>query len=218
MSHDWDWRGAQTSYSRALELAPGNALVLRQAGMLATNLGRLDEAIALTRQALAQDPLSAATYHNLGDSLHAADRQAEAEAAYRQALELAPQRFITHSSLALTLRLQDRGEEALAEMLREPDEAFRFWASAIVHHAAGRGDASEAALQELITKYPVQMACQIAEIYAARGDADRAFDWLERAYLQRDPGLSEMKPEQLFRALHSDPRWDAFLRKMGLAD
>ena len=55
-------------------------------------------------------------------------------------------------------------------------------------------------------------------MYAARGEADHAFDWLERAYVQRDPGLAEMKPDPLFRSLHADPRWDAFLRKMGLAD
>jgi hypothetical protein len=48
------------------------------------------------------------------------------------------------------------------------------------------------------------------------GEVDRAFEWLERAYSQRDPGLTEMKVSSRFRSLHSDPRWGAFLKKMGL--
>ena len=51
-----------------------------------------------------------------------------------------------------------------------------------------------------------------------RNEVDHAFEWLERAYDQRDPGLSEMKTDPLLRSLYADPRWDAFLRKMGLAD
>ena len=79
MSHDWDWRGAEASYRRALELAPGDATVLRRAAMLALNLGRVDEAIGLYRRAVEQDPLSAAVYANFGDALGAAGSLGEAE-------------------------------------------------------------------------------------------------------------------------------------------
>jgi len=95
---------------------------------------------------------------------------------------------------------------------------WRFRAQAIIHHAAGRHAESEAALQELIAKHQVNAAYQVAEVYAARGEVDLAFAWLERAYVQRDPGLSFMKIEPLFPSLHADPRWGAFLRKMGFAD
>ena len=73
-------------------------------------------------------------------------------------------------------------------------------------------------MQELIAKYQDDCAYQVAEVYCARGEADLAFDWLERAYVQLDNGLTEMKTRPLFRSLHADPRWSAFLRKMGLAD
>ena len=61
-------------------------------------------------------------------------------------------------------------------------------------------------------------AYQAADVYAARVEADLAFEWLDRAYAQRDPGLTQMKTDPCLRSLHTDPRWDIFLRKMGLAD
>ena len=64
---DWDWSGAQSSFARALELAPQNAIALRRAGTLAWTLGRMEEGFELTRRALEQDPLSAHAYSNLGE-------------------------------------------------------------------------------------------------------------------------------------------------------
>jgi hypothetical protein len=55
-------------------------------------------------------------------------------------------------------------------------------------------------------------------VYGARGEMDHAFEWLERAYVQRDGGLIEMKSSPPLRSLHGDPRWGAFLKKMGLED
>ena len=59
-------------------------------------------------------------------------------------------------------------------------------------------------------------AYQIAEVHAARNAADDAFAWLERAYAQRDGGLADVKVSPRLRSLHGDPRWGAFLKKMGL--
>lgn len=57
---------------------------------------------------------------------------------------------------------------------------------------------------------------QIEEVYAFRGEADRAFEWLERVYVQRDSGLSLIKDDPLLKNLERDPRYAAFLKKMGL--
>ncbi len=218
MSCHWDWRGAEASLARALELAPGNATVLRRAGVLARTLGRVEEAIGFFRRALEQDPLSAVAYSNLGLALTATNRFPEAEAAHRKALELAPQRANTYALFSLTLLAQDRGEEALAEAMREPHEAYRLWALAVVHHVLGHRVESEAALRDLVEKYSDGGAYQVAEVYGSRGEVDVAFEWLERAYAQRDGGLSELRISVNLRSLHGDPRWSAFLKKMGLAD
>ena len=218
MFHDWDWRGAEASYARALELEPGNVMVLRMAGVLADNQGRLEEAIGLNRRALEQDPLSAATYHNLGMALYAADHFAEADEVYRKALELAPQAVDNHALLALTVLALGRGEEALAEAQREPLEPLRLSVLAIVHHAMGHGAESDAVLRELIEKFAERDGYHVAEVHAVRGEADAAFEWLERAYAHRQPWLTELKGNPHFRSLHGDERWGAFLKKMGLAD
>jgi tetratricopeptide (TPR) repeat protein len=218
MTYDWDWRGAEASYSRALKLAPGNGFVLRRAGWLAANFNRLDEAIGLYRRAIEQDPLSASTYHSLGMALEAGGRVAEAEQAYRKVLEFSPQRTAAHAILALNLLAQGRADEAVEEGLREPELWARLWALAIVYHAAGRRAEADAMLSELIAQYADGAACNIAQIYGARGETDLAFKWLEHAYVQRDAGLSEMKPQPLLRSLHADPRWSAFMRKMKLND
>jgi tetratricopeptide (TPR) repeat protein len=218
MTYDWDWRGAEASYGRALDLAPGSGFVLRRAGWLAANLGRVDEAIALNSRAIEQDPLSASTYHSLGMALEAAGRLVEAEHAYRKVLELSPQRGAAHAMLGLNLLAQGRQDEALKEASLEQERWARLWALSIVHHERGSDTHADEALGELIASYADGAACNIAQVYGARGDIDLALEWLERAYAQRDPGLSEMKSQPLLRSLHADSRWDAFLTKMALAE
>ena len=62
------------------------------------------------------------------------------------------------------------------------------------------------------------MAYQIAEVHAFRGESDLAFEWLERAYVQRDPGVSEIKYDRLMHGIVGDPRYKAFLRKLKLPE
>ena len=218
MALDQDWHGAEVSYRRALELAPGNALVLTQSGFLAGNMGRVDEGIELGRRAVAQDPLSASAYFFLGLIYWTAARFTEAETALRKSLELAPLGAVTRTWLSIALLQQGRGEEALAEALREPEAWGRLFASAVIHHAAGHRAESDAALRELAEKYGGEAAYQVAQVHGARGEADLAFDWLERAFTQRDAGIFWTKVDPLLRSLRTDPRWSVFLRKLGLAD
>ncbi len=213
---DWDWNGARDAYRRALELAPGVAVGRHGAGVLAQNEGRAEEALDLYRRAIAQDPLSAAAYNRYGTACLAADRFEEAEASFRKAIELAPQRILQHSNLALALRAQGRLEEALAAAERESEEMYRLRVLTAVHHSLGRRAESDSALRELVEKHSEASAYQIAEAYASRGEFDDAFAWLERARAQRDPGLVELNAAVLLNPLRADPRWAAFLKKMGL--
>ena len=213
-----DWKGAKASYDRALELAPGSVTVLRRTGGLRASLGRFDEAIQLDRQAVEQDPLSAISHHALGSWLQAAYRFEEAEQAYRKALELAPRMTGTTASLAVTLSAQDRNDEALAVARQEPNEIMRLWGLAIVHNAMNHAEEANAELRALIANHADTSAYQIAEVHAARGATDLAFEWLNRAYVQRDSGLTYLQCSPHFRSLHGYSRWRAFLKTMGFEE
>ena len=204
--YDWDWTGADAAYKRALELEPANADVVRGAAVLAATLGRFDEAIALDRRAIELDPLRVAAHANLGLRAYYAGRWEEAEAAFRKALELNPQYPVAHMHLGRIYLAQSKPEEALAEMQKEPEPLWRGYGLALAYHAAGKKKEADAALAEYIEKFQNEAAFQIAEIYAYRGETDKAFEWLERAYKQRDGGLSEMKGDPLLRNLERDPR------------
>jgi hypothetical protein len=112
--------------------------------------------------------------------------------------------------------IQGRPQDALAEIERERPGAFRLQHYAIAYHVLGREKESDAALRELIAKYGTVAAFQIAQVYAFRKQLNEAFEWLERAYAQRDGGLVETKVNPLLKSLHNDPRYAAFLKKIHL--
>jgi serine/threonine protein kinase/Tfp pilus assembly protein PilF len=214
--YDWDWTGADAAYKRGLQLEPANADALRAAATLAATLGRFEEAITLYRRAIELDPLSARNYHNLGMQLFQTGRWDEAEEAFRKALELNPQFPSAHYILGRVYLAQSRIKEALAEMQQEPEPSWRGFGLALAYHAAGKKLEADAALADYIEKFQSNWAYQIAQIYAYRGDIDKAFEWLERAYKQRDGGLAEIKGEPLLHSLEGDPRYRAFMQKMKL--
>jgi hypothetical protein len=86
---------------------------------------------------------------------------------------------------------------------------------ALAQHTLGRKDQSDAALSQLIAGHGNEAAYQIAEACAWRAEIDRSFEWLERAYIQRDPGLGHTSSDSFLRPLHGDPRWRPFVKKMG---
>ena len=217
-SYDWDWAAADASFRKALDLEPGSAQALRQAGVLASTLGRWSEAIDLTNKAIERDPLRPASYNNLGLALLAVNRGAEAEAEFRRALELNPDGAYWHLALGRALLLQGSTDAALQEMQQETEEVWRLFGLALAFHALGRRGESDAVLAVLKSKYAGEMAYQIAEVHAFRGEADLAFEWLERAYDQRDGGAADIKGSLLMRGLAGDPRYKAFLRKMKLPE
>ena len=120
--------------------------------------------------------------------------------------------------LGLALLLQGKTDDALQEMEQETEENWRLSALPLAFHALGRRSESDAALAALKSKHGGEMAYQIAEVHAFRGEADLAFEWLERAYDQRDGGLTDIKGDRLVRGLAGDPRYKALLRKLKLPE
>ena len=216
INRDWNWEGAELSLNKAEKLEPGSASILRYRSFLCHSQGRLNEAIKLHEQAIALDPLFASSHAYLAFLLYSAGEYNKAEAAAQKALELNPQKTYDHFTLGEILLAQGHTQQALAEMEQEPAPIWRLTGEALTYQALGRRQDSNAALSRLIEEYQQNMAYQIAEIYAYRGQSDLAFDWLDRAYQQRDSGLRSLKIDPLLKGLHRDPRYADLLKRMHL--
>jgi len=215
-TYDWDWAGADAAYQRALILEPGNAMVVRSAGGLAATLGRLDEALALHRRAVGLDPLSAAARMNLGIYAYYAGQFDEALAALRKSVELSPAIPVVHHVVARVYLAQGRPHEALAEIQQESEPVWRLFGQALVYHDLGKKKEADEALREFIAKHSDDSAYQVGSAYAYRGETENVFEWLDKAYAQRDTGLSEVKVDPLLNNIRSDRRYAAFLKKLRL--
>ena len=215
---DWDWRGARKSFLQAVALAPDNPTTLSDAAVLLFNIGQTEEALTLARRGVVRDPLSARAHFSLGEILTNSDRDAEGVEVLSHAIKLAPESEAYQAVLGTVFSRQGRFAEAEASVEREPSEAYRLMARAVVATAHGVPAASSKARDELITQYGVRMAGWIAIVYAAQGDRDQAFVWLERAAQERDRMIPWVKEYFYLRSLYSDARWPEFLHKLGLAD
>ena len=211
----WDWTGARADLQRALEIDPSDSKVQRSYGQLLASQGRLAEGIAAVRKSVALDPLSSPPWGNLGYYLTAAGQMAEARQALVRALQLNPESAYAQSNLAQLELLEGHADKALA-MFRKSDEGFREFGIALAEHTLGHPRQSQQALDQLIANYGQDYAVQIAEVHAWRGDKEQAFAWLDRAYAGRDGGLSDIKLDLYLAPLRSDPRFGAFVRKLGL--
>jgi TolB-like protein/Tfp pilus assembly protein PilF len=214
--YDWNWAAADASFRRALALAPGSAQAFRALGIQAAAYGRWDESLEMTNKAIERDPLGANAYQNLALVLMATNRDAEAESALRKAQELRPAGPGQHASIARVLLLRGRYAAALLEVQQEEEEIWRLSILPLAYHALGRRSDSAAALATFKSRYHDEMAYQIAEAHAFRGEVDLAFEWLERAYEQRDAGITEIKGDRFIRPLNGDPRYETLLEKLKL--
>jgi TolB-like protein/DNA-binding winged helix-turn-helix (wHTH) protein/Flp pilus assembly protein TadD len=212
---DFDWVGADASIQRAIALEPGGPDIVRLAAFSAGILGRLDEALPLHRRAVDLDPLNADSWEQLAETEFFMGQLNEAVADFKKALELNPDVVAAHMCLGQIYVMQGRQDALLEiELVRHPFARASLYA--IAYYALGREKESDAALSELIAKYHEGGAYQIAEVYAFRNQSDEAFEWLDRAYAQRDSGLIETKVDPLLKSLHNDPRFSALLKKLSL--
>jgi TolB-like protein/cytochrome c-type biogenesis protein CcmH/NrfG len=212
---DNDLAGGAKHFQRALALDPTDLDVLRNSAVLLAALGRLEEALALDAAVVRRDPVNLSALFNLGMDQRQTGRLDDAIASFRTVLSLAPGRSGSHAQLANALLLKGDAQGALAEVEQETTETWRMFGLPMVYHALGRKADSDTALAAVIAKYEKDGPSNIACAYAFRGDADKAFEWLDKAVEYNDSGTADIVAEPLFGKIHADPRWEAFLRKIG---
>jgi tetratricopeptide (TPR) repeat protein len=212
-----DLTGAAKHDERALALDPTNLAVLANAATLLQLLGRLDEALALEEALFRRDPVNTTLLSNLAITQRQTRRYDAAIASYNTALSLSPNKRGAHAQLGISLLQKGNAPAALAEIEQEKSEELRAIGLPMAYHALGRKTDSDDALDALIAKYEKDAAYNIGAVYSFCGNADKAFEWLDKAVEYQDGGLSQVAVESLFDKIHSDPRWLPFLRKLGLA-
>jgi serine/threonine protein kinase/TolB-like protein/Tfp pilus assembly protein PilF len=213
-----DFAGARADSEKALSLAPGNSAVQSLYGVQVAALGRIPEAIAAMNKAIELDPLNGFAWANVGLFLTVNRDYSAARGALERALAISPFDDSFHFALGQLNMLEGRLPAALAEFQKQGREGGRRMGDALLEHARDREKQSQQALSDLIANHANDMAYQVGDVYAWRGEKDRAFEWLGRAYQQRDSGLNGIAYDPLLAGLKSDPRYGALLKKLGLSD
>jgi TolB-like protein/Tfp pilus assembly protein PilF len=213
---DLDWRGAEAEYRRALELSPNDAQAKFNLGSALASYGEMDQAIELTRQALVTEPLRAGGYKALATYLLGLHRLDEAERAMNKAIELQPASGPNHAWLTVIEIQRGNAPAALEAAQQVPPGVFRDMSLAFARQIGGDRSAADSALRTLIEKDANIDAYQIAEVYALRNDANATFDWLDRAWNNRDSGIQYLLFDPFILRYKDDPRFAAFCRKVGL--
>ena len=217
-AYDWDWPGAERVLQAAAALAPGDATTVTFLAQVAMTVGRRESALALSRQALDLDPLNNLASYVYGKCLFMAGRLDDLVRLGEHMVGLNPTGFYGWYFQVFGHVLQGRVEAAARAAEQTPRGFYRLVGLALARHAQGRAAEADAALAELKAVYGIHGAYQIAEVHAFRGEPDRALEWLDLGFQQRDPGMTWMKHDGFFNTLRADPRWEVVLRKMKLAE
>ena len=213
---DLDFAAAEAEFRKAEKLAPADAGPKFALSFLFAAQGRLAEAENIMRQTLALDPLGVTRYLNLARILIAGGRYDEAEAALRKAIELQPAAARLHAYLTTLDVLRGNAAAALQDAQLEPKGFWQDYALALAQQAQSDHATADAALQKLINEDAVSGPFQIAAVYGLRKEPDKMFDWLERAYTEHDPGLTQLLVTPFILNYRDDPRFAAFCQKLKL--
>jgi TolB-like protein/Flp pilus assembly protein TadD len=216
--YDWDWSAADRELKMAQALAPNDARILFMTALQSLSTGHWDEALRLVNASLAQDPLNPSGYFVLYQAQLRRGRLSEAETAIRRTLAISPTFSRARYSLGIVLLARNQRAAALAEMLKEGDDAGRLGGSAIAHFALGHKGESDAALAQMLKSQSDQHPFLIAQVYAFRGESNEALKWLDRAFTQKEASLEHIKGEPTLKNLEGDARYRAFLGKLNLPE
>jgi len=213
---EWKFAEGLSELQRAKELSPANPTANDLLARVIVYTGRMEEAERQARQAVELDPLSAAAQFTLGRVLFYSSKLDEAYAAGRKLAELQPSASSSHRWQVLVAVQRGDGETALREAQLEPDDTIRPFELALAQYIRGDRKAADAALAELIANSRDGLAYQVAQVYAVRGEKDKAFEWLQIAFDHHDGGMPSLLVDPLLRGLRDDPRYKNLVAKVGL--
>jgi serine/threonine-protein kinase len=211
---EWKFDEGLRELRRARELSPSNPNTNDLLTRVLFYVGKLTEAEELARHAIELDPLAFTPPFNLARILWFEGKLDEADAAARKAAELQPGAASSHRYQVFIAIQRGDAEAALREAQLEPDDTYRRFELALAHFARKDRAAADAALAELIAKSREVAAYQIAEVYAVRGETDKALEWLQTSFDTHDTGTLVILVDPFLRGIRDDSRYKALVAKL----
>jgi serine/threonine protein kinase/Tfp pilus assembly protein PilF len=220
--YDWDWAGAEREFSRAVELNPRYSTARQWRAWFLAAMGRFEQGLAEGRAAIDLDPASVSIRRSLGWLQYYARQHEAALDNLRRALTMDPTAEETHRLLGLVYMEQGLHDEAAASFKEaialSQNKAVALAGLGQVAARRGRWDEARAVLKEIHERARSGYVSPVAltKLYAALGEANAAFDWLEQAYRERRGWLAYLKIEPTLDPLRPDPRFQRLLERMRL--
>jgi TolB-like protein/Tfp pilus assembly protein PilF len=218
---DWNWAAAEREFKRAIELTPSLFEAHHMYSHLLMDMGRVEESFEQSRSALALDPLNTAATLHMGWHYLYAGQIEQAIAQYKATLRLDPSYTAAYAQLSEAYVLAGRYDDAAAtwrKRLELTGASDSLWMSAIIAARRGRTDEALRMASRMIdgVSRGEEEAYDVAAVFAQIGRKEDAFQWLDRTISKRGRGVTMLKCDPLLTGLHSDPRFAALLRRMGL--
>lgn len=215
MYSEWDFKKAAKLLDRARQLEPGNASILNAYGVLNGIFGRTDSMLSLYQEALVSDPLAMSVLANISGVYFNRERFDDMAATIDRMRQIdADSDWV--KVMNAWHQMGTGNSEAALDGFQQLGGIFGSWGSAVALYNLGRDEESDAALQVIIDDG--SSAVYAATVYAYRGDSDKAFEWLDRAYEGHDDATVEVRMYRAFEPLYNDPRWDEYLKRIGISD
>jgi serine/threonine-protein kinase len=216
----WDWLTAEREFKRAIELKPGYSTAHFWYSVYLSAMGRHDEAIAEAKRAVEFDPLSLMINTNLGCEFYFARQFDKALVQHQKTKDLDPNFLPIHIWSTLAYAAKGMYDQAIIEAKKAIDlsggrniELLGF-----IYSLSGKRNEAKRVLEDLfkISEQKYVSSYRVAVIYMGLGERDKAFEWLEKAYEERDNQMNYLKVEPMLDSLRKDPRFNALLMKMNL--
>jgi TolB-like protein/Tfp pilus assembly protein PilF len=218
--HDWDWVGLESDFRQAVELDPGYAIAHYWYAEYLMAMGRTREAVDRVEHGWELDPLNSVINASVGMIRYLAHNYDGALVALRRGLEIDPTHYVSYLRVGLVCLQKNLPNEAIDAMRQAvthsggSTEALAGLAQA--HAVTGDKLAMERIVKELGESADRYVSpYNVARVYAAIDDKQRALEWLERAYREHNPDLIELTREPSFAGLHSDAKFRELVERIG---
>ncbi len=219
---DWDFANAERNFKRSIELNPNYPTAHQWYGEYLTTMGRYGEAIVEMRKAHELDPLSLIINRELGTTFSFAGQYDQAIEQLRKTLDMDSGFVPAHNELGWAYTQKGNFRAAIEEFQKaislEEDNAFSLMGLGFTYAEAGQREDAHGILNQLnnLSKRSRVPSTYIAAVYVGLGEKEQAFQWLEKAYNERDEGLIYLKAAPTWGPLRSDPRFANLVQRIGL--